>query len=65
MADTAQARQLNPREVRLVSIESHTDPRSVIRHLRGELIRPTVAARIAHALKTLARRGIIPPIEQA
>ena len=48
-------------DVRRISVEACRDPRSVSRFLRGETVRPTVAASIEAAL---AKLGIARPSPQ-
>jgi hypothetical protein len=51
-------------QVRLIAGLSCSDPRSVVRVLRGEPIRSSVAQRVEAAVRDLRRRGKLPPREE-
>jgi hypothetical protein len=46
-------------EIRAIAVISQSDPRSVVKRLRREPVRPLVAARIDAALAEL---GLTPPV---
>jgi len=46
-------RAFTPHEVRQISVESLTDPKTIVRYIRGEPVRPVCALRISRALRAL------------
>ncbi len=56
-----QDRDLNPHDRRRVAVAAFADDRTVARYLRGEPVRPSLAARIRDALRRLGLDGTHPP----
>jgi hypothetical protein len=60
---TETQRTYDAHQVRLIAAFSCSDPRSVVRVLRGEPIRSSVAERVTTAVRDLQRRGKLPRLD--
>src|SRR5262245_12846356 len=61
---TATKHELDAHQIRAIAVAAAVDPRSVEKWLALEPLRSSVANRIRRAIRTLARRGVIPPLER-
>ncbi len=59
------SRSLSPHELRALSVEAQTDPRTVAKVLRGEPVRALPRDRVLAVLKRRGLLSLIPSPEQA
>ena len=64
MQATETQRAYDAHQIRQIAALACSDPRSVVRVLRGEQIRSSVSQRVETAVRELQRRGKLPPKEE-